>query len=406
MMTAKTRKILTLLVLLLLIVVCLIGFAGAVFTTVYVSNAYQAEATAIASAGVVRATASKQKKPALHTTPTVSTAPIRQLPLSARQEQALKTFFSSHVFLEILGAALLLLGGALLILLGPARKTTEAHGSAHFLTKDEFKAAGSLVSTQRRELRARRKAFAQGITPPSKMYLGIYLHRLIVLDEERQESHVLLLAPTGAGKTSRSIVPALLNEFGHRSLFINDTKGELVDLTLGPLSAYHRCLVFAPTDPRSSHHYNPLAHVEPIADAEALATCLIENTGISHEDFWNSAPKLLTAGVVLHLRETKPDAPFSDLIDILCGMDLDEVMRLLTNSPSELTRKVAASAMKNLKRNDRLAGTIIGEIGHTPVSPSQSLLAAGNSNQRNQLRPLFFLGHGGVCGGPLWWSRP
>src|SRR5258708_4736326 len=192
MMTTKTRKILTLLILLLLIVVCLIGFAGAVFTTVYLSNEYQAEATATASAGVVRATAtaSTHQKPGLHTTPTVSTAPIRQLPLSARQEQALQTFFSSKLFLDILGAVFLLLGGALLILLRPTRKTTEAHGSAHFLTRDELKAAGSLASTPRRELKARRKAFEQGIAPPSKMYLGFYLHRLIVLDEERQESHV------------------------------------------------------------------------------------------------------------------------------------------------------------------------------------------------------------------------
>jgi type IV secretion system protein VirD4 len=363
-MTTKTKKKLALLVLLLLIVVLLFWLAGFAFTTVYVLNEYQAEATATASAGVVRATAtaSKPKKPALHMTPTVRTAPIRQLPLSASQEQALKTFFSSNVFLDILGAAFLLLGGALLVLLKPTKNTTEAHGSAHFLTRDELKAAGSLASTSRRELKARRKAFEQGIAPPSKMDLGFYLHRLIVLDEKRQESHALLLAPTGVGKTSRIIVPALLNEFGHRSLFINDTKGELVDLTLGPLSVYHRCLVFAPTDTSSSHHYNPLAHVKTMDDAEALATCLIENTGISREDFWNSAPKLLTAGVVLHLRETKPDAPFSDLIDILCGMDLDEVIRLLTNSPSELTRKVAASAMKNLKRNDRLAGTIMVEM--------------------------------------------
>ncbi len=363
-MTAKTKKKLALLALLLLIVVFLFWLAGIVFTTVYLPNEYQAEATATASVGAVRATAtaSKHKKPTSHSTPTVSTTPIRRLPLSASQEQALKAFFSSNLFLDIFGVALLLLGGVLLILLGPARKTTEAHGSAHLLTKDELKAAGSLASTPRRELKERRKAFEQGIAPPSKMYLGFYLHRLIVLDEERQESHVLLLAPTGAGKTSRIIVPALLNEFGHRSLFINDTKGELVDLTLGPLSAYHHCLVFAPTDPSSSHHYNPLAHVETMDDAEALATCLIENTGISREDFWNSAPKLLTAGAVLHLREIKPDAPFSDLIDILCGMDLDQVMRLLTKSPSELTRKIAASAMENLKRTDRLAGTIMVEM--------------------------------------------
>ncbi|GCE19555.1 type IV secretory system conjugative DNA transfer family protein [Dictyobacter kobayashii] len=143
------------------------------------------------------------------------------------------------------------------------------------------------------------------------MHLGFYQKKLIALDEQFQESHVLVLAPTGKGKTSRIIIPALLREFGSRSLFINDTKGELVELTAGHLSLYHHCMVFAPTEPTRSHRYNPLAHVSTMDDAEALAHCLIDNTGTSREEFWNSAPKLLVASAVLHLRVAEPKAPLA-----------------------------------------------------------------------------------------------
>lgn len=250
----------------------------------------------------------------------------------------------------------------LLLLLYRGKTTTIAHGSAHFATREELSTYGTLVARPRQERNQTTKALARGEVPPSKMYLGRYQHKLIVLDEQQQASHVFVLAPTNMGKTSRIIVPALLREFGSRSLFVNDTKGELVDLTLGHLAQYHRCFVFAPTQPSKSHHYNPLVHVQSMDDAEALATCLIDNTGTSREAFWNSAPKLLVASTILHLRAAEPNAPFSRLIDMLCGTKLQEMEAMFRNSPSPIAKDVATAFFENLHKNDRLTGSIMVEV--------------------------------------------
>jgi len=254
------------------------------------------------------------------------------------------------------------LGLTFMALMHRGNSSTVVHGSAHFATSEELKTYGTLVLNPRREQKTVSKTLMTGQLPTSKMHLGFYLKKLVVLDEALQASHVLLLAPTGVGKTSRVILPALLREFGSRSLFINDTKGELVKQTLGHLSFYHRCLVFAPTQPHTSHHYNPLAHVHTMDDAEALATCLIDNTGTSREAFWNSAPKLLVASTVLHLRAAEPNAPFSRLIDLLCGTKLSDLEALFRNSPSSIAREVATTFFENLQRNDRLAGSILVEM--------------------------------------------
>ncbi len=254
------------------------------------------------------------------------------------------------------------LGLILMALLYQGKTTTVAHGSAHFATHEELKTYGTLAINPRKEQKNVTKALTIGNLPPSKMHLGLYLKKLILLDERMQESHVFVLAPTGMGKTSRIILPALLREFGSRSLFINDTKGELVELALNHLSQYHRCFVFAPTEPRKSHHYNPLAHVYSMDDAEALATCLIDNTGTSREAFWNSAPKLLVASTVLHLRAAEPHAPFSRLIDILCGSRLQDIEAMFRSSPSSIAKDVATAFFENLKKNDRLEGSILVEM--------------------------------------------
>jgi type IV secretion system protein VirD4 len=248
------------------------------------------------------------------------------------------------------------------ILASPGKQTTTAHGSAHFATNEELKAYGTLATTPRKEQKTVSHALTVGTPPPSKMHLGSYHNKLIALDERMQESHVFLLAPTGVGKTSRIIVPALLREYGSRSLFINDTKGELVEMTIGHLAEYHQCFVFAPTEPRTSHHYNPLVHVHDMNDAEALANCLIDNTGKSREEFWNSAPKLLVASTVLHLRSTEPNAPFSRLIDLLCSTKLEDMETLFRRSSSPLVKKVATAFFQHLQKNDRLAGSIMVEM--------------------------------------------
>lgn len=250
----------------------------------------------------------------------------------------------------------------LVFLFGQNRlRPTRAHGSAHWATLGELW-RDHLVFLRWQERRSRRHALAHGEHPPSFFPLGRSRGVRLALSERQQESHVGIIAPTGKRKTATMIIPPLLREQGHRSLFINDSKGELALTTWGALAEHHTCYQFAPTKPPQSHCYNPLAHVKAMTDAEDLATCLIVNTGKSTDPFWDNAAGLLLTGVIWHLRKTEPDAPFSLLIDLLCGTPAEEVKALLMSSPSQLVRKVSASFISAVSKNERLEGAVFTEL--------------------------------------------
>src|SRR5579884_833948 len=95
---------------------------------------------------------------------------------------------------------LVLAGGWCLIMLAThfAQKTTTTHGSARFASmKDVQSMAGTRASA-----RATGRGKGGAVAPiGGNLELGTYRKRSIALTHKQQESHVLLLAPTGKGKT-------------------------------------------------------------------------------------------------------------------------------------------------------------------------------------------------------------
>jgi type IV secretion system protein VirD4 len=366
-MNAQQKKTLRFIVLFLLIGVSLSLCTGIWYTKYYLPDVVpQTEATATTAALASRletVTANKPKKTATHpkATPVVSASSSSNPSSSTNQEQGPGSIFGSTLFITISVVAMLILG-VLFFMLRGSTGLANTHGSAHFATAEELKATDSIATTPRQELKAWNEARAKGVAPESKLVIGTYNKKIIALSERQQESHVLLVAPTGKGKTSGIIIPALLGEFGSRSLFINDTKGELIGKTIGALAEHHSCFVFAPTHPNHSQYYNPLAHVHTMEDAEDFAESIVFNTGVSNEPFWNAAAKLLLTATILHLVETEQNPPLSRLADILCRASIPEVKALLITSPSALAREVATSFVNSLSLNERLTGSIMVEM--------------------------------------------
>ncbi|HEU5375446.1 MAG TPA: type IV secretory system conjugative DNA transfer family protein [Ktedonobacteraceae bacterium] len=293
-----------------------------------------------------------QPTPQVKATPhvqTASTATQRGNPLN------LKNSLSLYVLLAII------LLGLIFLMYMTKKKPTTAHGSAHWATRWEVWRA-KLVVTRRRRHHAAIRALEHGQRPPSFLPLGTYKGLRLALSEQQQEYHVSIIAPTGKRKTSTMIIPPLMDEDGHRSLFIHDTKGELAQKTWGALGRQHTCYQFAPTKPHESHCYNPLAHVHDMSDAEDLADSLIANTGKSQDPYWDNSAKLLITGVILHLLRTEPNPPFHRFVDLLCGTPPEEVKALLASSPSRLVRKVAFSFVNSLTKNERLEGAVFSEL--------------------------------------------
>lgn len=236
-------------------------------------------------------------------------------------------------------------------------KTSDSYGSAKFAQLRDIKPL--LSSKKDAEVHER----TEGEPAPSTLPLGRYKGKTIALNEEMLENHVLMVAPTGAGKTSRVVLPGLLREEGHRSLFVIDPKQELVKKSAGYIAKHHEVWVFAPNDAARSHHYNPLTYIKTLDDARDFAMSWIQNTGESKEPFWDRAAELLITATVLHLRTCEPEAPFSRLADIF-SMPFEEIKALLTRSDNQATRKITTSFLSNMEKNGKLIGSVMTDIAN------------------------------------------
>jgi type IV secretion system protein VirD4 len=197
---------------------------------------------------------------------------------------------------------------------------------------------------------------------PSRFIIGRYRWRLIVLSEQRQEEHVLILGPSGSGKSSQFLIRNLLYERGNRSLFIADLKNELFQVTAGAVARSHQIWRLAPTQPDRSHGYNPLAHIKTTTDAELLARCWVGNTGKSQDPYWDNSAELLITALIAHLRKVEPNAPFSRLSELITTPSFAKLESLLRTSPSIVTRAKGAAFLAYMKRNERLIGSIMTTI--------------------------------------------
>jgi type IV secretion system protein VirD4 len=212
--------------------------------------------------------------------------------------------------------------------------------------------------------------------------LGRSHHQPITLTQKQIESNVVLTAPIGAGKTSRVIVPNLLREQGHRSLFIPDVKKELVRLTAGYLSQCYEIQVFDPTDPGNSIGYNPLAHIRTYDDCQEFAACWVANTGQGKEDFWPNAAKMLLAATLMHLHVAEPTAPFSRVADILCTSSFEHMKDVLQHSLAREVRNGTNSLFEYLTLNSKLIGSLMTDIAtRFELLKSETVRHVTTSNQ-------------------------
>ncbi|WP_376797477.1 type IV secretory system conjugative DNA transfer family protein [Thermogemmatispora sp.] len=233
---------------------------------------------------------------------------------------------------------------------GRMLRTSRVHGSAHWATLWE---ARSLVAYLPWTRKARRE---------SQLPLGYRGWVKLTLKERQLERHVIVIGPTGAGKTAGLIIPALLSERGQRSLFIIDPKSELVRLTAGVISQRMTVWVFAPTA-SLSHRYNPLAWISSMEDAETFALCWVQNTGLSNDPFWDRCAYLMITAAVLHLRHSTPEVPpLASLVDLLCGSSFEELQKTLLTSPSANARAIVRTFLKSLELSEKTAAGVMTDL--------------------------------------------
>jgi type IV secretory pathway TraG/TraD family ATPase VirD4 len=118
------------------------------------------------------------------------------------------------------------------------------------------------------------------------------------LSEKESFQNVCVIARVGAGKTSRYIIPNVIERAKTNcSVVVNDPKGEVYEATSGYMKSHgFRVIVIDPEHPDRSHTFNPLTEAQNDIELDQIAEILIKagkgggasQGGASSGDFWAS----------------------------------------------------------------------------------------------------------------------
>lgn len=112
----------------------------------------------------------------------------------------------------------------------------------------------------------------------------------LAMSEIESFQNLCLIARVGAGKTSRFIIPNVLNRADKPcSMVINDPKGEVFAATSKAMQdAGYKIVVIDPEHPERSSRFNPLLEMRDDVELEQIAEILIRCGNPTDKDgFWN-----------------------------------------------------------------------------------------------------------------------
>jgi len=187
----------------------------------------------------------------------------------------------------------------------------------------------------------------------------------------RGEGHLLTVAPTGAGKGQRLILPVLLDYEG--PTVVLDPKGEKYEHTAWRRSLYGQVFKWAPGK-ADSDCYNPLDRVTGWDEARLLAELLVIPQ--SKEPYWDEAARDLLTGMIFYVVRKRPEgmrhmravcrmlapskAEFDDMVADLQGSEderLQELGNILETQPESLRNSIMSTLRTQLMawRSDDVA---------------------------------------------------
>ncbi|MBL0725727.1 MAG: type IV secretory system conjugative DNA transfer family protein [Alphaproteobacteria bacterium] len=180
------------------------------------------------------------------------------------------------------------------------KKESSLYGDAHWSTQSEIRKVG---------LRAKKG-----------LLVGVDKKGYLIADGYQ---HILLFAPTGAGKGVGFVIPNLL--FWDNSAFCHDIKLENYELTSGWRANYlkQKVFVWEPSNPSGvTNAYNPIDWLsnEPgqmVDDVQKFANLILQK-----KEFWENEARTLLVGVLLYLVADKTKIKsFGEVVRTLRGDD-------------------------------------------------------------------------------------
>ena len=204
----------------------------------------------------------------------------------------------------------------------------DLHGSSRFANKKDLLEAGFTLDSPNRPL-----AYSSGL--PIGIFTDPLGRRSLVRLEG--DSHVLLVAPPGAGKTTGLVIPCVQDLLGF--LFVLDVKGEICQAT-----AEHRrrlgsriIRVNPSKDDDLYARYNPLDAIRPYPfdtqDVDLLVQQLIPEPGDGSDPFWRVSARNLIQALILHVLWGEPVKTLTRAYELLCSPE--EVLETILRTPHD-----------------------------------------------------------------------
>lgn len=163
----------------------------------------------------------------------------------------------------------------------------------------------------------------------SKEKNGLFLGKDFYLPEDKRGNiNTLVVAGSGAGKSSAFIIPNILNMLG--SYVITDPWGEVYEKThkyLEDNGYIVKTVNYAKN--KDDYKYNPLNHIKDEKDIDILADILIQN---DDDEFWNESCKCLMKTILYYVMKKEEK---KDLLTCfkLISLKKDKLFEKLDNFP-------------------------------------------------------------------------
>jgi type IV secretion system protein VirD4 len=241
-------------------------------------------------------------------------------------------------------------------------KPTGAYGTARWADERELDEAELLggrgvVLGQTAEARLRKRRFRRG-------WDQVREGRLIRDDSEQ---HVMVFAPTGAGKGVSVVLPTLVSCTD--STIVYDLKKENWNKTAGWRSKFSHCLRFEPTA-RNSVRFNPLLEVRPwpldVRDAQNIAELLVNPDSMPSEqkDHWRLTGHAFLVAVILHVLYAEPDKSLAGVLRVLADPDrtIDELLETMLHTrhlPQGTHPTVAQGARSMMNKAEKERSSVL-----------------------------------------------